>query len=271
MSAPTRPAPRRTSAPLGRLVVSELRLGVLRPRTWVTLGVLSVVPLLAAIGMAGVGSRDANVLGVLLVAANEFAAFALVVPVVLGAGDAYATERAHRTLDVLAVAPVGIVRMVVLKASGIVALAALSAAAMNVVALLSGLVLLDLGPYSFGSTLGRALLIALWLTVQLGALGVALLPMSASVRRPVGVIVVGLVLAVLSLPLNAVTVVTGRPNGLIGFLLAILPTGRWLDAVAGLSLSPIDWGGFWSTSLRAAVYLLLGAGATAWLLDRRRS
>ena len=250
---------RPTSAPLGRLLISELLLTVPRARTWVTLGVVGLVPLMVAIGLASLQGERSVVLWTLLISTSEVAAFTLAVPVVLVAADAFAAERAHRTLDALALAPVGLGRMLALKAPGVAAVAALSAATATVVALVAGLVALDLGPFSFGATLGRELAITLWMTGQLTGLGMLLLPLSALSGRPAGVTAAGLVVAMTS----SMTVLLPER------VLPLLPAGNWSRAVTGLSQVPIDWSTMGSTTLRAGVYAVLGGGLTIWLLARR--
>lgn len=258
-TTPARSAGRPTSAPLGRLLLSELALTVPRPRTYITLGVLALVPLLVAIGLQSVAGDAAFVLLVQMTSSTEFVAFALATPVVLVAADAFAAERAQRTLDALFLAPVGIGRLLLLKATGVVAAAALSAGLVAVVSLVGGLVLLDLGRFTFWSTIGRELMIALWMTGQLSGIGILLLPLSALLRRPAGVTVAGLVAMTLT-PLAGA--ISPRFNPLV-------PAGNWYPAVAGLSEVPIDWSGAGWTTLRACVYAVVGGGVTLWLLSRR--
>lgn len=258
-TTPARSAGRPTAAPLGRLLLSELLLTVPRPRTYITLGVLALVPLLAAIGLASLGGERSYTLGVQLISASEYAAFALAVPVVLVAADAFAAERAHRTLDALVIAPVGAGRMLALKSTGVLAAAVLSAVTSTVVALVGGLVLLDLGPFTFASTLGRELLVTLWLTGQLAGIGMLLLPLSALLGRPAGVSAAGLAVVTLT-PLA--DIVSSRTA-------ALIPAGNWLRTVAGFSQVPIDWSGAGSTTLRAGVYTVVGGGVTLWLLSHR--
>ncbi|MDN5917989.1 MAG: hypothetical protein L0I76_23330 [Pseudonocardia sp.] len=258
-SVGSRPVGRPTAAPLGRLLYSELALTVPRPRTWVTLAVVALVPLVVTIGLASLDGERSVVFWALLISTSEFAAFTLAVPVVLVAADAFAAERAHRTLDAMTLAPVGLGRMLALKTTGIVAVAALTAGTVTVVALVAGLLALDLGPFTFGSTLGRELVIALWMTGQLGGLGLLLLPLSALSRRPAGVTAAGLVVAMAS---SMTPFLSDRVTPL-------LPAGNWGRAVTGLSQVPIDWSQMGWTTLRAGVYVVIGAGASVWLLSRR--
>ena len=253
MTMPVRP----TTAPLTRLLRSELGLTVPRPRTAVTLGALLVIPLMAAFGLRALGGGS-PALHVLLVSTAEFTAPTLAVPVVLVAADAFGAERSHRTLDLLRLAPVGDGRLVVLKSAGIVVTALLTALVTTVVALLGGLAVLGTGDYTTGGTLGRGFVIGLWLAGQLAGLGMLLLPLSMVVRRTVGVVAAGLLLTVLGL----------LPN-LPRWLLAAVPNGNWEAATTALSATPMDGSPAAVTTLRAAVYVLIGAAVTVRLLRRR--
>jgi ABC-2 type transport system permease protein len=253
MSSPTRP----TTAPTYRLLRSELALVVPRPRTAATLSALLVIPLMAAFGLHALGSGVPG-LAVLAVSAHPYTAPVLVVPVVLVAADAFGAERAHRTLDLLRIAPVGDARLVALKSAGVLVTALLGGMVTMLVALLAGLALLGAGDYSFGGTLGRGIAIGLWLSVQLAGLGLLLLPLSMLVRRTTGVVAAGLLLCVVGL----------LPN-LPSWVLTVLPNGVWESATTALTDSPVNWSPVLGTTLRAVLYALAGAAATVWLLRRR--
>lgn len=253
MSAPARP----TTAPLLRLLRSELVLVVPRPRTWVTLATLLVIPLMATFGLRALGGERAVSLNVLLVSTAEFTAPTLAVPVVLVAADAFAAERAHRTLDLLRLAPVGAGRLVLLKSVGVLVAALSTALVTTLAALLAGLALLPGGTYPVGTTLGRGLVIGLWLAGQLAALGVLLLPLSMLIRRTAGVVAAGILLTVVGL--------LPAPR----WLIAIAPNGTWEETTTALAAVPPDWSAAGATTLRAAVYVVVGAGVTVWLLNRR--
>ncbi|TCK26541.1 ABC transporter permease [Pseudonocardia endophytica] len=255
MTGPTPVRP--TTAPMHRLLRSELALVVPRPRTAATLSALLVIPLMAAFGLHALGSGVPG-LAVLPVSAHPYTAPVLVVPVVLVAADAFGAERAHRTLDLLRLAPVGDARLVALKSAGVLVTALLGGTVTALVALLAGLVLLGAGDYSIGGTLGRGIAIGLWLSVQLAGLGVLLLPLSMLVRRTTGIVAVGLLLCVVAF----------LPN-LPGWVVAVLPNGGWESATTALTSSPVDWSPVLGTAGRAAVYALVGAVATVWLLRRR--
>lgn len=248
---------RPTAAPLPRLLRSELELAVRRPRTAVTLAALLVVPLMAAFGLRALGG-GAPALGVLLVSTVAFTAPTLAVPVVLVAADAFGAERSHGTLDLLRLAPVDDGRLVALKSAGILVTALLTALVTTSAALLAGLALLGPGTGTLGGTLGRGVAIGVWLAGQLAGLGLLVMPLSLLVRRTVGVVAAGLLLTVLGL-------VPSLPH----WLLAAAPNGYWESATTALSATPTDWSAAGSTTLRAAVYGVVGAAATLWLLRRR--
>ena len=259
MTGPRRlPTPvRPTAAPLARLLRSELVLAVPRPRTAVTLAALLVIPLMAAFGLHALGDGT-PALGVLLVSTVAFTAPTLAVPVVLVAADAFGAERSHRTLDLLRLAPVGDGRLVALKSAGVLVTAGLTALVTTLVALLAGLALLGPGPYTVGGTLGRGLAIGLWLAGQLAGLGMLALPLSMLVRRTAGVVAAGLLLTVLGL-------VPNLPH----WIVVAVPDGGWEAATTGIGATPADWSAAATTTLRAAVYVLVGAAVTVRLLRRR--
>lgn len=258
-SAPRRPqAPARpTAAPLTRLLRSELGLVVPRPRTAVTLSALLVIPLMAAFGLHALGGGSPAI-GVLLVSTVQFTAPTLAVPVVLVAADAFGAERSHRTLDLLRLAPVGDGRLVACKSAGVLVAALLTALVTTLAAVVAGLALLGPGSYTVAGTLARGGAIGLWLAGQLAGLGMLLLPLSMLVRRTAGVVAAGLLLTVLGLV----------PN-LPGWIVAIVPNGNWEAATTALSATPVVWSAAAATSARAAVYVLVGAAVTVWLLKRR--
>ncbi|MFP5068514.1 hypothetical protein ACLFMI_02440 [Pseudonocardia nantongensis] len=262
MTAPvTAPARHRPVAPFGRLLRSELALAVARPRTAVALGALALVPVLAAIGLAGSAGAGAHALGVLMVANSEPAAFSLGMPVVLVAADAFAAERARRTLDGLRLAPVGPGRLVALKAAGVTVAAGLAAVTASAVGTAAGLLVLGPGPYGVGSTLARAALVAVWMTGQLAGLGMLLLAVSAAVRRPAVAVAVGL----------AATTVAPTAGVLWDPMAPLLPSGHWHEVLAAVTAVPPDLGSLGATALRAAGFAVAGAGVTVYLLTRRET
>lgn len=272
MSAPARPgdgrapqagAPvrsrRRTTAPLLRLLRSEIELALARPRTAVALGAAALVPVLGTVALSTTGPEQyAYVLGVVMVALAEPAAFSLGMPVVLVAADAFAAERARGTLDGLRLSPVGPGRLVLMKASAVAAAAVLTSAVVVGTSLLVGWLSLGAGPFGTGPTLARALLLAVWAAGQLTGFGILLLAVSAAARRSSVVVAAGLIALVVA-PLMAV---------LWGPAAPALPTGHWHEVLAATVRSPADTGAAWATTLRAAGFAVAGAGVAGFVLSR---
>lgn len=252
------PVRRPVRAPFLRLLRTELELALVRPRTAVALGALALVPVLAAVGLAG-ADAGTHAVGVLLVVHSEPAAFSLAMPVVLVAADGFAVERARRTLDGLRLAPVGPARLLALKACAVVVAAALAAVSAAVVAVVAGLLVLGPGPLGTGATLARAALLAVWATGQLTGLGLLLLAVSAAARRPVVGVVVGLV----------ATTVTPLVGALWDKAGPLLPTGHWNDVLAGIATAPPDLVPLGATALRGIGFAVAGAGVALYLLTRR--
>lgn len=268
----------RNSAPLGRLLGSELRWVLLRPRTLVLLGVFALIPVLIAIGVA-VGDRSAPGLigaiagnGLVLPVAALTMSLALLLPlaVAMAAADAIAGESAQGTLRGLLLAPVSRLRLVGMKAFGVLVVAALATLAIAVVGVLAGLVVVGTADgqlvtlsgtvVSWPAALGRVALVAAWTVGQLAAVGAVALAISAVTEHPLVVLA-----AVL--------------GGLIVFgVLSAIPALDWLQpyllttgwrAGADALRDPLPWDGLVESSLRAGCYLLLGAGLTTFLMLRR--
>ncbi|MCO7192613.1 ABC transporter permease [Pseudonocardia sp. McavD-2-B] len=256
-SGPT--ARRPTSAPFGRLLRSELELALLRPRTAVVLAAVALVPLLATIALATDAGRLSFALGTLTVALSEPAAFALGMPVVLVAADAFAAERARGTLDALRLSPVGPGRLLGLKAAAVAVTSLLAAATTVVSALVCGGLALGAGPFGAGATVARALVLTGWAALQLCGLGMLLLAMSALVRRPAGVVATGLA----ALTVAPLATVLWEP------IAPVLPSGHWHEVLAGVLAVPADPSALWATTARAAGFAVAGAGAVVFALTRR--
>lgn len=275
--APRTPAPR-SSAPWGRLLVAELRWVMRRPRTLVLLGLLALIPVAIGVGVAATGGRSGRGLvgavagnGLVLPIAAIVVALALLLPltVATAAADAVAGESAHGTLRGLLLAPVGRGRLVVMKATGVLAVAVVAVVGMAVVGILTGLVVVG-GPGELitlsGTTLGwgpalwRVALVAGWAIGQLLAVGAVALAVSAFTEHPLVVLA-----AVL--------------GGLILFgVLSVVPALNWLQPyllTSGFSAGtdalrdPLPTGDLVTSSWRALVYLVLGLGVTGWRMARR--
>lgn len=280
----TTAAPTRTTAPLGRLAAAEVRWVLRRPRTLVLLVLLGLIPIALGVGIAltgGPGGGDGDGPGlVAAVAGNGLVlpiaalglALALLLPltVATAAADALAGESAHGTLRGLLLAPVGRGRLVVMKAVGVLAVAVLAVVIIAVVGVITGMVVVG-GPsgtlitlsgttLGLGEALGRVALVAGWTVVQLLAVAAVALAISSFTEHPLVVLA-----AVL--------------GGLIVFgVLAAIPSLEWLQpllltsgwgAGADALRDPLPLDGLASSSLRALVYLVLGAVVTVWRMRRR--
>ena len=263
VSAPVR-------APLGRLLRSELRWILRRPRTQIALTLLALVPVLIGVGIAAAGSSDGPGLltqiagnGLVLPVAALSICLTLLLPlaVAMAAADALAGESAHGTLRGLLLAPVSRARLVLVKAVGVLAVAVIAVAAVTVVGIVTGLVLVgpsgsahglltlsgtEIGP---GSALVRVLLAAAWTVVQLAAVGAVALAVSSATDHPL------VVLAAVLGGLIVFGVLSAIPA--LDWLQPALLTTGWF-AITDVLRDPLPLDGLASSSVRAGCYLLIG-------------
>lgn len=263
-------------APLPRLVRNELRWVFRRPRTIVALLLLAALPVAIGVGVvvsggpAGEGDESliAQVAGnglVLPVAALSSALFLLLpLTVSMSAADALAGESAHGTLRGLLLAPVSRVRLVAVKSSGVLAVAATAVLLVVVTGMVTGLVIVGEGPGGGVLTLSgtslpvlpallRVLLAAAWTVGQLAAVGAVALAVSSVTEHPL------VVLAVTVGGLIVVGVLSIIP-ALDWLQPVLLPTG-WL-AIADVLRDPVPWDGLLTSTYRAGCYLLIGISLT---------
>jgi len=278
-------APRTPTAPLGRLLAAEVRWVFRRPRTLVLLGVFALIPVLIAIGVrvadhrAGpgrglIGAVAGN--GLVLPVAAMTVSLALLLPlaVAMASADAIAGEAAAGTLRGLLLAPVGRLRLVVVKAFGVLVVAVAAVLSLAVVGVLAGLLVVGaadggapgqlvtlsgttVGP---GAALARVALVAVWTVGQLAAVGAVALAISALTEHPLVVLAAVLV-------------------GLIVFgVLGAIPTLGWLQpylltsgftAGADALRDPLPLDGMADATLRALCYLVVGAATTVLTMLRR--
>jgi ABC-2 type transport system permease protein len=272
------------TAPLPRLLRSELRWVFRRPRTIVALVLLSGLPVAIGVGVALTGgpsggppdgndSLVAQVAGnglVLPVAALASAIFLLLPLVVsMSAADALAGESAHGTLRGLLLAPVGRIRLVVIKSLGVLAVATAGVGLIAGVGVLTGLLVVGgVGDVSGGGdgvltlsgtalpvlpALWRVALAALWTVVQVAAIGAVALAVSSVTEHPL------VVLAVTVGGLIVISVLSVIP-ALDWLQPVLLPTG-W-EAIADVLRDPVPWDGLLTSSYRAACYLFIGLSLT---------
>ncbi|GAA0910294.1 ABC transporter permease subunit [Pseudonocardia zijingensis] len=270
-------APR--TVPLIRLLGAEVRWVLRRPRTLVMLGVFALVPVLISIGVAVadagpgpglIGAVAGNGFMLPIVAITVSLSLLLPLAVAMAAADAIAGEAAHGTLRGLLLAPVGRLRLVGMKAFGVLVVAVLAVLALAVMGVLAGVVVVGraegqlvtlsgtaLGP---GDAFARVSLVVAWTIVQLAAVGAVALAVSALTEHPS--VVVTSVLGGLIL----FGVLTAIPA--LEWLQPYLLTSGWTAAVDALR-DPMPLGEMVQSTVRALCYLALGAGLTVYRMLRR--
>jgi ABC-2 type transport system permease protein len=268
------------SAPVGRLLGAELRWVLLRPRTLVMLGLFALVPVLVAIGVAVADANDRGPGLVAAVAGNGLVlpvvaitlSLALLLPlaVAMAAADAIAGETAHGTLRGLLLAPVSRLRLVGMKAFGVLVVATLATVVLAVVGVLAGLVIvggadgqvvtLSGTVLGTGEALLRVGIVVVWAVGQLAAVGAVALAISAVTEHPL------VVLASVLGGLIVFGVLTAIPA--LDWLQPWLLTTGWSAGVDVLR-DPLPLGGLLESSLRALCYVAVGAGLTTYRMLRR--
>jgi ABC-2 type transport system permease protein len=268
----TLPGP--TRAPLERLLRSELRWVLRRPRTQIGLGLLALVPVLIGIGIVvSDGPGGSGLLtqvagnGLVLPVAALSISLALLLPlaVTMTAADALAGESAHGTLRGLLLAPVSRTRLVLVKAIGVLAVAVAAVAAVAVLGIVTGLVLvghsgaahgmltLSGTEVGAGSALLRVSLAAAWTVGQLAAVGAVALAVSSATEHPL------VVLAAVLGGLIVFGVLSAIPA--LDWLQPVLLTTGWF-AITDVLRDPLPLDELASSSLRAGCYLLIGVALT---------
>jgi ABC-2 type transport system permease protein len=265
----------RTQAPIGRLLRSELRLVLRRPRTLIALGLLVLVPVIAGVGIAVAASGDlqgpanadgpgalAAILadnGLVLPIFVLFMSLQMLLPMVgaMWAADAVAGEASTGALRNLLVAPVGRARLLAVKAFGVATATLLGVALMTLSGVLSGLLLLggdgmltisgntlDLWP-----ALGRILLAALLVTVQVLAVAAVALAISTVTEHPLVVMAVALGGIIVFGVLTTISA--------LDWLHPLLLTQSWLSLV-DIMRDPMPTDGIIEGLLRAGCYMVIG-------------
>jgi ABC-2 type transport system permease protein len=273
---PRADAPRSVS--VGRLLGAEVRWVLRRPRTLVMLGVFALVPVLISIGVAVadgtgdglIGAVTGNGLMLPVVAITVSLALLLPLAVAMVAADAIAGEAAQGTLRGLLLAPVGRLRLVGMKAFGVLVVAILAVLALAVVGVVAGMVvvgrpegqLVTLSGTTLGlsDALGRVALVVAWTIGQLAAVGAVALAVSALTEHPS-------------------VVIASVLGGLIVFgVLSAIPALEWLQpyllttgwtASVDVLRDPMPADGLVSSTLRALCYLAVGSGLTVFRMLRR--
>lgn len=261
--------PRRPFALLG----SELALVFRRRRTWAMLGALALVPVLIAIavrlttdrssgGPAFLGDITNNGLFVAFTALTVSIPLFLPLTVGVVSGDTVAGEASQGTIRYLLVAPTGRLRFVLVKYAGAVAFCLAATLLVVLVGAAVGALLFPIGPVTLlsgtqvggWSSAGRAVLLALYVTLSM--LGLAAIGLFASTLTtvPVGAMAATVVLAGVSQVLDQLP----QLDWLHPFLFSHL----WLG-FGDLLRDPISFDSFGSNALLQLGYVAV-FGALAY-------
>jgi ABC-2 type transport system permease protein len=260
-----------------------LRWVLRRPRTLVMLAVLGLIPVFLAVGVTVVagdvpGDRGPGLIGAIagnglvLPVASITLALALLLPmaVTMAAADALAGETASGTLRGLLLAPVGRLRLLLMKAFGVLVVAAAAVLVIAVVGVLAAvvvvgsadgqLVTLSGTTVGVGEAVGRMAVSVIWSIGQLAAVGAIALAISAFTEHPL------VVLAAVLGGLIVCGVLTAIPA--LDWLQPFLLTSGW-TAGADVLRDPMPWQDLVVSSLRALCYFAVGAGLAAYRMLRR--
>ncbi|HEY0494426.1 MAG TPA: ABC transporter permease subunit [Kutzneria sp.] len=260
-------------APLGRLLVSELRWILRRPRTIIAIVLLSLVPVLIGVGTviagnAGVGpGGDGSGSLFTILIGNGFVLpvlsltllLAMLLPLLgaMSAADALAGESNHGTLRGLLIAPVSRARLLGVKAFGVGTVVFIATVAIALVGLITGVVLvgtdglitLSGNTLSFGDALARIGVSVLWVSFQVWAVAAIALAVSAFTEHPL--VVMAATLA----------------GALVFAILTVIPQLDWIQpyllttgwtSLTDVLRDPMPWDGLINSTLKAACYLVIG-------------
>lgn len=265
----------RTHAPFGRLLRSELRLTLRRPRSLIALGLLILVPVIAGIGIAatadnpqGGGGNDqgpgvlASIVdnnGLVLPVFALFMALQLLLPMVgaMWSADALAGEASTGALRNLLVAPVGRARLLAVKAFGVAITTIIGVALMTLSGIIAGMLLLGGSgmltmsgtTLTFWPALGRILLAASLVTIQIFAVAAVALAISTLTEHPLIVMAVSLGGIIIFGILNAISA--------LSWLHPYLITNSWFGLV-DVMRDPMPTDNITEGILRAGCYIIIG-------------
>ncbi len=268
--------PTAQNAPIGRLLGSEVRWVLRRPRTLVMLALFALMPVTIAIGVVASnrsGGLVGNIVGngLVLPVVALILAQALLLPLAVGmaAADALAGEAAAGTLRGLLLAPVSRLRLVGMKAFGVLVVAVLATGVIAVVGAFAGVVLvggtdglvtLSGTTVGVGGALCRILLAVAWTVGQLAAIGAVALAVSAWTEHPLVVLASVLGMVIVFGVLGAIPA--------LDWLQPYLLTSGWTSG-ADVLRDPLPARGLVESTLRALCYLALGSGLTVYRMLRR--
>lgn len=257
-----------TTAPLGRLLRAELFWVFRRPRTWIALIMLGLVPIVIAIGSSlatGPRSRGGSLLaelvgnGLVLPVVSLTLTMTLLLPLVgaMWSADALAGEVASGTLRGMIIAPVSRVRLLGVKAFGVATAVLASTVLIAVVGVITGLIVigsqgmvtLSGTTLTFGEALGRVAIATGWVTVQVWAVAAIALAVSAFTEHPMVVMAATVAGAIVFGVLSAI------PS--LDWLQPYLLTNSW-GSVADVLRDPMPTDGLLRGIEEAACYLVIG-------------
>lgn len=264
--------------PRGRTIAflgAELGLLFRRRRTIAMLVALAAIPILLAVAVritagpseAGRGPAFLDQItqnGLFVGFAALTVAIPLFLPLTVGvvAGDSIAGEASAGTLRYLLIAPIGRVRLLVVKFVSALVFCLVGALVVVVVGALIGLVLFPIGPVTLlsGDTIGggdaalRALAIAAYVTVSLSGLCAVGVFISTLTDVPVGAMAATVVVSIAAQILGALPQLEAIHPWLL--------TAHWLG-FGDLLRMPIEWGAFGENALLQLAYVAV-FGALAY-------
>ena len=260
-----------------RFFLSELRQVFLRRRNLLLLAVVAVFPIIIGIGLrlashphGGGGGGGLSFVtqltgnGIFLTFIALSLLLTLVMPVVVAvvAGDSIAGEAGYGTLRYLLAVPAGRTRLLAVKYAVIVVFAVAVTFEVSAVALATGAVLFPIGPVTLlsGTTVSlaegilRLVLVSLYVSAAMAALGAIGLAVSTLTEHAIGAI------AALAIFVVASEVADQVPQ--FAVIQPYLPT-HWWNSFDALLRVPIDSSTLLKGLLSFAVYLLI-FGSFAW-------
>ena len=269
LTAPRFPVREATKAPIGRLLRAEVVWVFRRPRTWIALLLLALVPIVIAIGSKVSGGDAGPLFGTLIGNGLVLPVLALTITLTLllplvGAmwsADALAGEASYGTLRGLLIAPVSRIRLLGVKAFGVATAILAAATLIALVGMVTGLLMfgshgmitLSGTTVSAGSAVLRVAIAIGWVTVQVWAVAAIALAVSACTDHPVVVM--------------AATIAGAVVFGVIGTIPALssiqpyLLTTGWTTLVDVLR-DPMPTDGLVHGLVVAGCYLVIGLSAT---------
>jgi ABC-2 type transport system permease protein len=276
--------PARRRAPLGRLLLAEVRWIFRRPRTLAVLALLAALPVITGIAVdltldgggapvdagpagAGPGASDGGPPIFVTMATSAFVLplgslmtlLMLMLPltVAMASGDALAGEQSHGTLRGWLLAPVSRGRLLLVKSVGVLVVALAASGLVVLSGLLTGLVLAGTDglvsmsgtELSVGDVLWRLAVAIAWATLYLMAVGAVALAISASTEHPM-VVVVGVLGGLI------VSVVLLQISTLDWLHPYLLPSS--LSSLVDLIRDPVSFDSLAEGAFRAGCYLVIG-------------